>query len=250
MLGPAATAIAAALTDACADRLSPEEREWVDRIEAVRATLQACEREIAKTDHGAGAKRLRRSQEEAYRGVVTTTVSRACRASTSRMWALFLFKLVRQFRPQRCLELGTCLGISAAYQATAQRLNGDGTLVTLEGDPALASLAAESLRGLGLEAVRLVPGRFQDTLRGVLEEHGPVDHAFIDGHHDGKATIGYFEQLLPHLAHPALLVVDDVSWPGMRSAWSTIAHNGSVRLSSTLGNMGVCCVGPPGATGP
>ena len=241
---PMATAIAAALTDACTDRLSPEERAWVDRIEGLRATLQACEREIAKTDHGAGTRRLRRSKEAAYRGVVTTTtISRACRASTSRMWALFLFGLVRRLRPRRCLELGTCLGISAAYQAAAQRLNGDGTLVTLEGDPALAALAAQSLRGLGLEGIQLVPGRFQDTLQGVLEEHGPVDHAFIDGHHDGTATMGYFEQLLPHLAHPALLVFDDVSWPGMRSAWRTIAHSGSVHLSSTLGNVGVCCVG-------
>jgi predicted O-methyltransferase YrrM len=239
-----ATAVSTALRNACTDHLSREERAWCDRIEALRAELEACDRQIPKTDYGAGTRRMQRTEAEAYRGIVTTTsVSRASRASQSRVWALFLFGLVRRLRPRRCLELGTCVGISAAYQAAALQLNGAGTLVTLEGDPALAALATDNLDGLGLgDDVHLVPGRFQDTLQGVLEEHGPVDHAFIDGHHDGTATLGYFEQLLPHLERPALLVFDDVSWPGMRPAWHAITVSDAVHLSWKLGDMGVCVI--------
>lgn len=244
---PTATAVSTALRSACTDHLSPEERAWCDRIEALRADLEASDRQISKTDHGAGTRRTRRTEAEAYRGIVTTTtVARATRASQSRVWALFLFGLVRRLRPRRCLELGTCVGISAAYQAAALKLNGAGTLVTLEGDPALATLATDNLRGLDLaDGVELVSGRFQDTLQGVLDAREPIDHAFVDGHHDGTATLGYFEQLLPHLARPALLVFDDVSWPGMRPAWYTIASSDAVHLSWKLGDMGVCSVGPP-----
>ena len=241
--GPDASVIASALSAARAETLSTEERDWVDRIEELRHVLLTCNDEISKTDHGAGTRRTRRGEADAYRGVVsTTTVARACRASKPRMWGLFLFGLVRRLRPRCCLELGTCLGISSAYQAAAQRLNGGGSLITLEGDPALATLAAEHLRRLGLADVRLVRGRFQDTLRGVLDEHGPVDHAFIDGHHDGDATLAYFDLILPRLTRRAVVVFDDISWPAMRPAWRAIARHEQVRLASRLGSIGVCRV--------
>lgn len=236
--------VGGALRDARAGRLSPDEESWVERIEALRQSLLACDRDITKTDYGAGSRRAHRSDGEAYDGVVSaTTVARACRASKPRMWALFLFGLVRRLRPRRCVELGACLGISAAYQAAAQRLNGGGSLVTLEGDEALAALAAENLQTLGLDEVRLVTGRFQDTLDGVLEEFGPVDYAFIDGHHDGAATVSYFDRIRPHLARPAWLVFDDILWPGMRPAWDAIATSDEVRVAIPLGNIGVCRVG-------
>jgi predicted O-methyltransferase YrrM len=51
-----------------------------------------------------------------------------------------LFKLVRTLQPATIVELGTCIGISAAYQAAAQQINHRGRIVTLEGSSTRAAL--------------------------------------------------------------------------------------------------------------
>ena len=71
----------------------------------------------------------------------------------------------------------------------------------------------------------------------------PIDYAFIDGHHDEKATISYFEKVMPHLSKNAILVFDDISWSdGMRRAWKHIEKNKLIKISLNLGVVGVCVV--------
>ena len=168
-------------------------------------------------------------------------------ASPGREWRLLLFHLIRGLRPAMCVEMGTALGMSAAFQAAALALNGRGRLVTAEGAPTFADAARQHLDALGLSAVKLVVGRFQDTLDGILREHRPVDYAFVDGHHDGDATVAYFKQFLPHLSDGALLVFDDILYyPSMQRAWRMMAAHPHVRVAVDLGRFGLCVVGAPG----
>lgn len=45
-------------------------------------------------------------------------VSDICRtASKHSLWSVLLFKLIRKFKPTKCLELGINLGIIGSYQA-------------------------------------------------------------------------------------------------------------------------------------
>jgi predicted O-methyltransferase YrrM len=139
--------------------------------------------------------------------------------------------------------MGTAVGISAAYQAAALRLNGGGRFATLEGAPTLAEIARANLGELGLDTVDVVVGRFGATLPSVLAARRPLDYVFVDGHHDGEATVAYFEQLLPHLAPRAYLVFDDVAWSdGMRRAWERIALDPRVSMVVDLGAIGVAVV--------
>jgi len=154
-----------------------------------------------------------------------------------------LFKFIREFRPSVCLELGTCLGISASYHAAALELNNHGKIVTLEGSESLASLARENFERLGLKRVTVVVGRFQDTLEEVLRRQAPIDFVFIDGHHDEHATLAYFEKIFPFLSEDAVLVLDDISWSnGMKRAWKTIVSNKRINISVDLFNVGVCII--------
>lgn len=68
------------------------------------------------------------------------TIQVACGASKGERPARLLYFLIREFMPQRALELGTNLGISAAYQAAALT---DGTLWTLEASAYRQRLARE-----------------------------------------------------------------------------------------------------------
>jgi predicted O-methyltransferase YrrM len=208
-------------------------------IEQQRALLLTDQRLVTIVDHGAGSRRG--DNPEAGR-TIERRVADVCRhASKNAAWCRLLFALVRTHQPQACLELGTCLGISAAYQAAALAGNGTGTLTTIEGAENYARIAQEQFAALKLHNVRSVVGRFQDVLPGVLASAGRNwDYIFIDGHHDGAATRRYFETIGPHLTPGALVIFDDILWSSMRAAWRAIRRAGGVAESVDLLTMGIC----------
>jgi len=216
-----------------------EEQPWIGRIEALRATVLRSDAEVSFCDYGVET-RLRPRQHGPFREV-TRAVRAVCRSSVPPHEGRVLYHLIREFRPRRCLELGTCLGISAAYQAAALTMNGAGRLVTLEGSVALARLAEAHLEGLGLPGVEVVTGRFAETLPAVLPAHSPIDFAFIDGHHDPAALQAYYGLLAPYLADGAILVFDDIFWTsGMRHAWTTLTADRRIRATVDLLTVGIC----------
>ena len=226
---------------------SAGEQRALRAIEQLRADLAASTREVAGFDYGAGKPSDARSREVARQGVWSTfAIGRdlILRASKRAPWTHLLFNLVHLLKPNRCLELGTCIGLSAAYQCTGLEMNGSGLLVTLEGNEQLAALADEHLRRLGLSRFRIIEGRFEDTLDSVVLDFGPFDFMFNDGHHDGDAMVDYFLMMLPFMSPGAVLLFDDISWSAsMRRGWQTIAGHEQIRTVVDLGSMGLCHLG-------
>jgi predicted O-methyltransferase YrrM len=236
--------------DACSRRLadcllsvqqqqaSVEERGWIERIERLRGELLESPREISIRFYCG----LPPGDETGR--IVTRTIGESCRrTSIPRVWGSLLFRLVREFRPAECIELGTSLGLSAAYVAAALEVNRQGRLVTLEGAETLASLARENLERLGLTRVEVRVGRHRDTLPPILRERCTLDFAYIDADHGEEATVQYFEDLQPLVCKGGLIVLDDLHWsPGMERAWSTIAANERLESALDLGRLGICCV--------
>ena len=179
--------------------LEPNGKQWSDKIESLRKNLLSSTQEIDIIDYGAGSSEFNRSEDEMLKSFISkNTVGQVCKASKPRFWALLFHKLIRKIKPTHCLEMGTCMGISASYQASALALNKQGFLHTLEGSPVLAELSRKHIESLGLETnVRVYPGRFADTLEAVLMEIGTVDYAFIDGHHDEKPPWNIFKRFSP-----------------------------------------------------
>lgn len=165
----------------------------------------------------------------------------ARRASTNPNWCGFLYALVRALRPPSCLEMGSGVGISAAYISAALHENGCGGLLTLEGNPQSARIARETLRVVGLEReAEVVCGRFQETLEGALSSLGSVGFVFIDGHKDGQAMLGYFRQVLPRLSNESVVLFDDIGWSHeMSQAWRDIVGSFDARFTIDLGEKGV-----------
>lgn len=242
---PRAKAIGDAIFETASKVQSPEEKRAVERIEQRRAELLASQREIPKVDYGAGSWKAPRTEEEVQNGVESTaTVASIARASKPVFWATLLSKVVKHVKPTSCVELGSCVGISAAYQAFAMQISDQGYLFTLEGSPETAKIAAETLETLGLTNAEVVVGRFQDTLDETLNKAQPIDYFFNDGHHDRDAVLRYFEQAKPYLADNAVVTFDDISWsPGMRQAWETIEKDDRVMTSVDLHDVGIVVLG-------
>jgi predicted O-methyltransferase YrrM len=234
-----------ALAKTFANEASADEAQWLARISALHAKLERSDEEIEFMDFGAGSPESNRSSDEMSRGVrVRSTVAQCARASKDNFWGKLLFMLVREFKPQRALELGTNLGVSAAYQAAAMTLNGTGNVITIEGAPTLAARARENLSALDLRNVSIVCGKFTDMLPTVCAEYAPFDFVFIDGHHDRQATIDYFNILLPFTQPNSVCIFDDIRWSdGMIAAWDSVRHNERVQTSVGLKQLGICVIG-------
>jgi predicted O-methyltransferase YrrM len=242
---PAALALRRAVSATVAGRTARPEREDMERIEALRRELAASSLVIERIDHGAGEHEP--LAVEAYHGGVTVTqgIGEFCRrSSVGPRWSRLLFHLVREAAPARALEMGTALGISAAYQGAALQRNGRGRLVTIEGSRPLAEIARSNLARLGIDSVDVVEGTFADVLPAVLERLRPLDYAYVDGHHDGRATLDYVEQLLEVMPGPGIVVIDDIGInAGMREAWHAMSRHPRMTFASDLRRLGVCGVG-------
>src|SRR5262245_55007116 len=152
-----------------------------------------------------------------------------------------LYLLVRALHPRNVLELGTNVGISSAYLAAALRENGDGgRLCTLDSSPYRQRLARQLHAEMGLTGVEYTTGLFTETLPGVLRGIGPVDLAFIDGHHQYQPTLDYFAAIFESSAADAIFVFDDVCWStDMKRAWRALSADPRLGVVIDLVSVGI-----------
>lgn len=234
------------------DRPAPAEHALIERIEQRRRELGDSTDVITYCDYGAGSPNEPRTEQQLRDGVANRRrVADLVAAGVPREWGMVLFRLIRQFSPTRLIELGSALGISAAYQAAALKLDHQGRLFTLEGCPQMASHARRTLDRLRTNRATVVEGRFQDRLPGVLRTLGRVDFAFIDGHHDEQATLDYYDQIAPCLTQRSIVVFDDCNWShGMQRAWKQIRQRPGISCTICLGKFGCCLCNDPAFDGP
>ena len=119
-----------------------------------------------------------------------------------------LHALTRISGATRVLEIGTAIGYSTVWMATA--LPSSGLLVTLERDHARATTARGYLRDAGVDdRVNVMIG---DAARYLYKLAGPFDLIFQDG---DKTHYGPLLDTLVALLRPGgLLVTDNVLWSG------------------------------------
>jgi predicted O-methyltransferase YrrM len=192
-------------------------------VEMLRRQCLRSNEVIRKTDYGAGAEL---HNESAY----PVKISALARYSmTKPAKARRLFRLARFLKAERILEIGTSLGITAAYLALPGR---DVKVVTLEGCPELSRKAKEHFNQLGLHNVELLTGPFSETIVPALQRLGNVDLVYIDGHHHGNAMLDYFDQCLPFITNESVIVFDDIrNSHDMERAWKTVCERQEVRAS-------------------
>lgn len=145
-----------------------------------------------------------------------------------------------QDRPLELIELGTSLGITTAYMASAHSGN---HVLTFEGSRAVAQMACRQWRALRLENIQCVEGRIEDTL--FKHARAEIDMAFVDANHTFEATMRYADWLLPQLAERGVLIIDDIHYSReMAQAWTQLKADPRVTTSMDLYHIGLLFVDP------
>jgi len=236
--------IVRALKHVINDNVSKEEKFWVDKIENLRRNLLNSTNEITIIDCGAISPNICLTAVEKDKGrILKKTIGEATKGSVPYIRGLLLFKLIREFQPLICLELGTALGISSSYQSAALELNNRGRIVTIEGTKSVAEVARQNHKILGLSRVITKIGKFKNVLETIINEIKPVDFVFIDGHHEETATLNYFNTIVPSLSDYAILVFDDIGWSkGMKRAWKALTQDNRIKFAINLIGIGICVI--------
>jgi predicted O-methyltransferase YrrM len=162
--------------------------------------------------------------------------------SLNERWGLFLHLCATHASARTILELGACIGISGAYLASSPACT---RLITIEGSPAIARLAEETLSDVSLSnRATVIEGVFDDALPRVFErlaaERRTIDFAYVDGHHDYAATLHYVALLKPHLSRGACIVLDDIClYAEMWRAWTEVSAMPGVSAAVHVGRFGI-----------
>ena len=204
-------------------------------MDKARKAYLHSEQKISITDLGAGHSVGRNHHVRSVRNIVRRSAGRP-------KYHRLLYRTVRYFKPAVILEAGTSLGLGTLALALAHP---EAMVYTLEGDLASAVLAQTMFDQYHLKNITMLTGPFRNGFPQVFSQTDQVDFIFLDGHHEEKATLEYFETLLPHLHEKSILVADDIHWSkGMNKAWSGIREHQQVSLTADIFQMGLVFFDP------
>ena len=186
-------------------------------IENLRADLKRSTDTIIVEDHGAGSRIFKGNSRKISK--IAQHVLQSERVAKS-LWKVLKFRGIdlqeKGLDKLSVLEMGTSFGVTTAYLSSAGC-----NVETWEGCQNTANFTKVNWSNLGLEE-KIVSkvGKFDELLQSSI---GGWDMVFLDGHHDGEATLRYVEELKSKLAKEGCVLVDDVVWSkGMKMAWSEL----------------------------
>lgn len=199
-------------------------------VEAARKKLLKDQTVLTVEDFGAGSTTGLTKQR---------TVQQIASSSLKKpKYAKLLFRLINYFQSKQILELGTSLGVTTAYLASA---NKHAAVTTMEGAASIASIADANFKELQLNNIECVIGNFDETLPSVVNrESSSFSFVFIDGNHRKQPTLNYFQQILEKSDDSTVFVFDDIHWSKeMEEAWEEIKQHSSVTLTIDLFFIGL-----------
>lgn len=207
----------------------PSAKQALRPVEELRKKLCQDPREIVVEDLGAGS------------GIDKSNTRRvssiAKHAAKSPALCRLLYSTVKKYKPKQIIELGTSLGLSASSMSIGYP---DAALITIEGAPAVAEIAAENFKTLGLNNIQQIRGDFDQVLPELKSAGKTGDLIFVDGNHRYAPTVRYFDWLLQSVHAETIIIFDDIHWSAeMEKAWDEIRKNPRVTCSIDVFFMGM-----------
>jgi predicted O-methyltransferase YrrM len=186
-------------------------------IKTYRKSLLNNNESISITDFGSGSK--------VFNSNIRKVSNVAANSGTPFKKSKLLFRIANYSKPKTILELGTSLGIATQAMAINNEVD---KIISVEGCPNTFNFAQGSLANY--KNIELINDQFKTYIPRIKESD--FDLIYFDGHHDKKATIDYFEALLPKANNNSIFIFDDIYWSsGMTEAWEYIKQHKSVTVT-------------------
>jgi predicted O-methyltransferase YrrM len=150
--------------------------------------------------------------------------------------------IIRQFRYERILELGTSIGINTLYLSKA---SDKVQVTTFEGCPETVNVAQELFNTWNAMNIKIIVGNIDQMLPQYLSKSEVVDFALLDANHRYEPTLRYFECLIRNVHDDSIVVLDDIHYsPEMEQAWIAIQNHTRVHATADLYRCGLVFFNP------
>lgn len=200
-----------------------------DVLKNYRNSLLENKNTIEVTDFGAGS-RVFKSNTRAINQI-------AKNAGISSKRAELLFRIVNYFQPNEILEIGTSLGLATSALALG---NKNAKVISLEGCPNTLSIAKNQCQLQNLNNIEFINTKFEDYLSNCQLNTKHCQLIYFDGNHSKKATLEYFELLLPTITNDSIWIFDDIHWSkDMEQAWKIIKNHPKVTVTIDTFQWGI-----------
>ena len=184
---------------------------------------------IEVTDFGSGSKIFKSNKRK------VAQIAKVAGISTKR--AELLFRIVRYFKPNEILEIGTSLGLATSAIALG---NINSKIRSLEGCQSTIAIAKGQTQLQNLNNIDFVNTKFEDYLINFQWNKEHLDLIYFDGNHSKKATLDYFEFLLPTITNNSVWIFDDIHWnTEMEQAWESIKNHPKVTATIDTFQWGI-----------
>lgn len=184
---------------------------------------------IEVTDFGAGS-RVFKSNTRAINQI-------AKNAGISPKRAELLFRIVNYFQPNTILEIGTSLGLATSALSLGSK---NAKVITLEGCPNTMTIAKNQCELQNLNNIEFINTKFEDYLSNCQLNTEHCQLIYFDGNHSKKATLDYFELLVPTITNDSVWIFDDIHWSkDMEEAWEIIKYHPKVKVTIDTFQWGI-----------
>jgi predicted O-methyltransferase YrrM len=205
------------------------DQDIVLMIENIRKKNISDDRIISVQDLGGGSSRMK--------GNLRKVSDIAAYTAVPRKYGRLLSNMASEFGKPDIIELGTSLGISTLYMATACP---ESKIYTIEGCPATAEIAYENFQKAGIQNINLIRGSFDDTIPELRRKSVKPGLVFIDGNHKAEPTLKYFGEITDLSERNTVIIIDDIhSSYEMEEAWTLIRKHEKVTLTVDIFRMGL-----------
>ncbi|MCO6175644.1 class I SAM-dependent methyltransferase [Flavobacterium sp. NRK F10] len=191
-------------------------------LKQYRKALLANTNTIEVTDFGAGSRVFKSNTREIAKIAKT--------AGISPKRAAFLFRIVRYFQPEQILEIGTSLGLATSALALGNKKS---YIKSLEGCPNTLAVTENQFNTFFPELnFEFLNTEFSSYFNSSDFRLPAFDLIYFDGNHSKKATLDYFNCLLPTITNDSVWIFDDIHWsPDMEEAWQIIKNHSQVTVT-------------------
>ena len=161
----------------------------------------------------------------------------ASTAGISSKRAALLYRIVNYFQPNSILEIGTSLGLATAALSLG---NPKSKIISLEGCTNTSNQCQLQLDKFNFKNVSLITTEFSKFLNPIALKNTNFDLIYFDGNHSKKATLDYFEMLLPTITNNVIWIFDDIHWSlDMEEAWEIIKNHPKVTVTIDTFQWGI-----------
>ena len=206
-----------------ASNTAPERKSY---IESVRRKYIISKSSPIKRQFGAGSKSIY-AYPYTLRNISLTSVSSPFKCQRLYRVACFL-------ESKNILELGSSLGISAAYLGSASHCQ---NLISVDANEELIHLARDHFQK---DPIKFVCQTFEETLVGYIHNQQVFDLIYLDGDHSYGPTMRHFNLCKEILSEKGVLIIDDIYWSSeMKQCWDLCRKDDSFQIKIDMFYFGI-----------